>query len=177
MRVSCALDRVAVKVGQLDAGQRQDRHVAVGQKIDVARVVQDAGHVGGDKRLAFAHADDHRRANARGDNLVRLGGRKHAQRKGAGEALHRAAHGLFQRNRLARCFRVFLHLLNQVGNDLRVGLGDKLVALRDEFALQVEIILHNAVVDHHDAAGAVAVRMRILLRGRPCVAQRVWPMP
>jgi len=37
---------------------------------------------------------------------------------------------------------------------LGVGLGDKLVALRGEFALQVKIILNNAVVDDDDAACA-----------------------
>ena len=68
-----ALDRIAVKVGQLDAGQREDRHIAIGQKVDIARVVQHAGHVGGDKGLAFAHADHHRRTEARGNDLVRFG--------------------------------------------------------------------------------------------------------
>ena len=96
-----ALDGLAVKVGQLHAGQRQNRHVPIGQKINVARVMQNAGHVGGHKRLALAHADHHRRTEARDHNLVRLGGRQHAQRKGSGEPLHGAPHGHFQRNRLA----------------------------------------------------------------------------
>ena len=84
-----ALDGLAVKVGELDACRRQDGHVAVGQEVDVARVVQNAGHVGGDKALAFAHADNDRRAEPRGNNLVGLGGRQHAQRKRAREPLDR----------------------------------------------------------------------------------------
>ena len=50
-------------------------------------------------------------------------------------------------------------------DDFGVGFGDKLVALRGELALQVEIIFDNAVVNYDDAAGAVAVRMRVLFSG------------
>ena len=61
--------------------------------------------------------------------------------------------------------RVLLHLLDEVGDDLGVGFGDELVALRGEFALQIEIVLDDAVVDDDDAAGAVAMGMGILFRG------------
>ncbi len=66
---------------------------------------------------------------------------------------------------VAGSFRVGLHLLDEVGDDLGVGFGDKLVALGGEFALQVEVILHDAVVDDDDAAGAVAMGMGILFSG------------
>ena len=52
-----------------------------------------------------------------------------------------------------------------MGDDLGIGLGDKLVALCGEFALQVEIILNNAVVNDDDAARAIAMRMGVLFRG------------
>ena len=55
-----------------------------------------------------------------------------------------------------------------MGDDLGVGFGDKLVALRGELALQLEIIFDNAVMDDDDAAGAVAVRVRVLF-GRAAV--------
>ena len=89
MRVQLALDGVAVEVGELDAGWRQDRDVAIGEKVDVARVVQNSRHVAGDKRLAFADADDDRRSEARGDNLVGLGCRQNAESKGARQPLDR----------------------------------------------------------------------------------------
>ena len=165
MRVMVALDGVAVEVGELDAGQGEDGHVAVGEEVDVARVVQNAGNVGGDEGLALADADDDGRAEARDDDLVRLGGREHAQRKGSGEALDGAADGNFERNRLPGGFGVLLHLFDEVGDDLGVGLGDELVALRSEFALQLEIIFDNAVVDDDDAAGAVAMGMGVLFGG------------
>ena len=71
-----ALDGVAVEVGELDAGRGEDGHVAVGEEVDVARVVQNARDVGGDEGLAFANADDDRRAEARGDDFVGLGRRR-----------------------------------------------------------------------------------------------------
>ena len=64
---------------------------------------------------------------------------------------------------------VGLHLaLDQVRDDLGVGLGDELVPLALELVLQIEVVLDDAVVDDDDLAGAVAVRMGVLL-GRPAV--------
>ena len=73
----------------------------------------------------------------------------------------RAADGVLQ--------AVVAHLaLDQVRDDLGVGLGLELVSLRLQLVLQLEIVLDDAVVDDDDAAGAVAVRVRVLL-GRPAV--------
>ena len=60
---------------------------------------------------------------------------------------------------------VVLDLLDEVGDDLGVGFGDELVALGGEFALQIEVVLDDAVVDDDDAAGAVAMRMGVLFSG------------
>ena len=59
-------------------------------------------------------------------------------------------------------------LLDQVRDDLGVGLGDELVPLALQLALQLEVVLDDAVVHDDDAAGAVAVRVGVLL-GRPAV--------
>ena len=61
-----------------------------------------------------------------------------------------------------------LDLLNQVGNDLGIGFGDEFVALCGKFTLEVQVVLHNAVVDNDDAAGAVAMGVRVLFC-RPAV--------
>ena len=62
-----------------------------------------------------------------------------------------------------------LHLaLDQVRDDLGVGLGDEHVALPLQLVLQLEVVLDDAVVDDDDLAGAVAVRVRVLL-GRASV--------
>jgi hypothetical protein len=55
-----------------------------------------------------------------------------------------------------------------VRDDLGVGLGDEPVPFLLELRLQIQVVLDDPVVDDHDPAGAVAVRVRILL-GRPAV--------
>ena len=49
-----------------------------------------------------------------------------------------------------------------------VGFGDERVAELLQLALQVEVVLDDAVVHDDDLAGAVLVRMRVLF-GRPAV--------
>src|SRR5437763_1442976 len=52
-------------------------------------------------------------------------------------------------------FRVLLHLLDQMSNDLGIRFRDELVAFGGEVTLQVEVVFHDAVVSHHNADGAV----------------------
>ena len=58
-------------------------------------------------------------------------------------------------------------LLHQVRDHFGVGLGDELVAFELELVLELQIILDDAVVHHHDVAGAIAMRMRVLFGGTP----------
>ena len=91
-----ALNGAAIEVGERDAGWSEDGHVAIGEEVDVACVVKNAGDVGGNEGLAFADADDDGRAEARGDDFVRFGGRENAEGECASEALYCAPHGFFQ---------------------------------------------------------------------------------
>ena len=77
-------DGLAVEVGELHAFRSDDREVAIAEEEQIARVVKDGGHVGGDKIFIFAKADDGGRTIARGDNLVRLVDGNHAEREYAG---------------------------------------------------------------------------------------------
>ena len=76
-----------------------------------------------------------------------------------------AAHSVFELDRLAGGFSVLLHLLDQVSNDLGVGLGNKFVPLRGELALQLQIIFNDAVVNDDDAARAVAMGVGVFFGG------------
>ena len=114
-----ALDGIAVEIGELDPFGRQDGDIAVGQEIELARVVQDSRHIRGDKVFAFPHADHDRGPVARGDDLVGLAGGDHADRVSAGQLAGRAAHRVLERHGLARLLRRAQLLLDQVGDDLR----------------------------------------------------------
>ena len=67
------------------------------------------------------------------------------------------AHGLFQ---------IALEvLLDQVRDDLGVGLGLENVAFVLQLLLERQIVFDDAVVHHHDVALAIAVRVRVLFGG------------
>ena len=104
-------------------------------------------------------------AEAGGYDLIRLGGGEDSESKSAGEPLDGTADGDFQGNGQAGCIGVKLHLLDELGDDLGVGFSDEFVTLGGEFALEFEVVFHDAVVDYDDAAGAIAVGVRVLFRG------------
>src|SRR5262249_35114398 len=56
-------------------------------------------------------------------------------------------------------------LLEQMRDDLGVGLRAEAVSLREEALLQAGVVLDDAVVDDDEAARAVGMRMRVGLRG------------
>ena len=103
---------------------------------------------------------------AGGYDLVRLIGGNHCQGKDSTHLEHRLANGFFQRN--LRAIAAGQVLLDEVGEDLGVGLGQELMALFAQLLFQAEVVLDDAVMHHHDAPGAIAMRMGILLR-RPAM--------
>ena len=147
----------------VDARARDDRHLLVAEEHHVAGVAEDGRNVGRDEELAVAEPDDDRRAVADRDDLLGIVGRDQHEREQAAHQQQRPADGVLE--------AVVLHLaLDEVRDDLGVGLGDELVSLPLQLLLQVEVVLDDAVVDDDDLAGAVAVRMGVLL-GRPAVGR------
>ena len=55
-------------------------------------------------------------------------------------------------------------LLHEVGDDFGVGFRLEDVSLRRQLPFQLEVVLDDAVVHHHDPAAAVPVRVGVLLR-------------
>jgi hypothetical protein len=82
-----AHDGLAVEVGELDAIGSDDGEIAIGQEEQVAGVIENGGHIGGDKIFVFSEADHGGRAIASGDNLVRFLDRYHRNRKDARQFL------------------------------------------------------------------------------------------
>ena len=123
---------------------------------------EDRGHVGRDVVLPLAQAD-HDPAGSRlgGDYRVGLPVRHHADCVGAAHFRERAAHGLGQAPRFGPV------VLDQVRQHLGVRLGLERVARRLKRLLERQVVLEDPVVDDHDRAGAVGVRVGVLLGGPP----------
>jgi len=64
-----------------------------------------------------------------------------------------------------------------VGDDLGIRLRDEAVARGGELALELHVVLDDAVVDDDDVAGAVARGMPVSLVGGALGTQAVGPMP
>ncbi len=152
-----AADGAAVEAGEVDAFGGEDGEVAVVQEEHVAGVAEDGGDVGGDEIFAFAEADDDGRAGAGGDDLVGVGGGDDGEGEDAGELEDGFADGVLE--------AAVEMLLDQVGDDFGVGLGDEVVAFELELVFEGEVVFDDAVVDDDDVAGAVAMGMGVLLRG------------
>ena len=87
-------DLLLQRVVDLDALARQHGDLAVFHVGDVARVLDDGRHVGGEEVAALAVAEQQRRVLARGDDAVRAVGAEHTEGVGTLDAAQHAAHGL-----------------------------------------------------------------------------------
>ena len=154
-------DRAPLVISELHAGSRDDRHLLVAEKHDVARVREDGWDVGRDEEFLLAEADDDRRTVADRDNLLGVFNRHQDDREHAAHVRQRSADRIVQ--------TVAMHLaLDEVGDDLGIRFRLERVSLLLELFLQLQIVLDDPVVNDDDLAGAVAVRMRVLL-GRTAV--------
>ncbi len=161
-----------IKVAERCARARHDHHLPIVEEHHLARMREDRGHVGGDKELAFPQPHDDRWTVSGGDDRVGVVGGDQDQCKEPAQLRQCAADGCSQPVALPLFF-------DQVSNDLGIGFCDEGVASRDQGPLQLEIVLDDAVVDHHNAAFAVLMGMGILFRRpamcRPaCVADAVF---
>ena len=141
-------------VVNLDVVGGDRRDVAVLEVDEPVGVLEDGGDVGADHVLAVAEADDDGAAAAGGDDGV-LALEEDGDGVGAldaGEGLGDAVDGA-------------AGLLEEVGEDLGVGLGAEAVASATELLSQGVVVLDAAVVDDGDAAGAVEVGVRVELGG------------
>ena len=145
---------------------RQHRHLAVLDHEHVAGVRQERGDIRGQQRLALSDPDDQRADAAHGHDPARFVRAHHHERVRAPGP----GHGLLHRGGQIAAVRV----LDQVRQHLGVRLGPKPVAARHQVVLQREKVLDDPVVNHHDTAAAVDVRVRVLVgrvsvRGPPGV--------
>src|SRR5262249_26116456 len=81
-----------------------------------------------------------------------------------GELLHGLAHCIFQAGPVAVAF-VKEILLDQMSDDLSIGLSGELVPFFNQLLFEREIVFDNPVLHNDDFAGSVAMRMSVFFRG------------
>src|SRR5258708_10297603 len=74
-----ATDGASLEIGKMHAVGSDYRQVAIGQKENIAGVMQDRGYVRGHEIFVIAEADYNWRAIARGDAFVWVVGRDYDQ--------------------------------------------------------------------------------------------------
>ena len=154
------LHRGAVELGDLDPAPRHHRHVLVLQHHHVAGVGQDGRDVGSQEGLVLAQAHHHAaRAELGRHQPIGHLAMEHDDRVGAAQLTERAAH------RLVELRSVLEMALDQMRDDLGIRLGREDVPLGLQALLDRQVVLDDAVVHHHEVAGAVGVRVRVLVGG------------
>jgi len=147
-----------------------DRHVALVDRDDLvvldaeggARLGQEGGNGRSDEVLVLAQADDQRALLARRHQGVRLLTMHGDERVVAPELPECLAHRVGQ--------VAVVVALDQVADDLGVGLGGEFVALRLQVPAQLRVVLDDPVEDDVDLVPAVPVGVGVLL-GDPAVGR------
>ena len=94
--LGCALHGMAVEIGDFDALLGDDGEVAVGEKEEIAGVIEESGNVAGHEVFVFAEADDYGRAVAGGDDFSWIVGGDNDEREDSRELFDGFADGLFE---------------------------------------------------------------------------------
>ena len=160
-------DLFAVDVVEGDGIGRQAGDLQVIDIIDGAGILEQGRHVGGDEVAVFGLAHDQRAVLAHGVDHAGAVGKQHAQRVGAAHVQHHAGDGL---ERVAGGLAGII-VVDQLGHDLGIGLGGKLVAAVHQAVFQLLEVFDDAVVYHGDlfvaAVVGVGVGHRRLAVGGP----------
>jgi len=161
-RIGLPFDRVGLPFG--DRPVDVDRHTVVGQVRqvtvleigDFTGVFEEGRYVTRDE-IAVRPVADHERAVLPSCHDTVVACCDDADSEAPLEPVHHLL------DRLAEV--VLQHLLDEVGDDLGIGLAREGVVL--EFLLEFEVVLDDAVVDDRDLASAIVVGMRIRIRRLP----------
>ena len=155
-----ALARLAGGVGDHDALGADRDDLAVLDLHHGPGLAQEGGDRRGEEGLPLADADHERAFLARGDERLRVLDVHRYERVVAADLAESGA----DRGRQV----AVVVALDQVGDDLGVGLGAELVTLGDQLAAELGVVLDDPVEHDVDVAVLVAVGVGVLL-GDPSV--------
>src|SRR5208337_5467157 len=113
------------------------------------RVPCQRGSIGGSEGFVFTYSQDNRTSSTRHNNLLPVGCVQHRQPECALDLQERLADGRLQ--------VPLVKALNQVGQNLRIGLRAEGVPRGREPLFEQQVILNDAVVRQVDLARAIDV--------------------
>ena len=134
------LQEFVVQVLDVIAGRVQHGHLVVVERDDLLGVRQEGVGVGSGEVFVFADADDDRAPAPDDHDLEVVVGVDGRDAEGPFQALDRFQQRLFQ--------VAVIIFLDQVGDHFAVGLGLEAVLFGEQFLLQLQVVLDDAVV--HD---------------------------
>src|SRR5918996_219582 len=153
------LDRYlgAVEVGHSDRVGANLDHTSFVDRKDATGSLEHRRDVRGEHVLALPETDDERGRHLHTDDDVGIVGRDDDERERPLELSYDLPHAVGKRTRT---------LLEHVRDDLRVGIRTHQMTALLEARTELGVVLDDAVVDHRDAAIAIGVRVRVLVRRR-----------
>ena len=154
-------DLLPVDIVEMHLSFREDGHLHVADVIDVARVLEDRGHVGGDVGPVRSLSHDQRAVLPRAVQAVRFIFEEDAEGVGSPDPEHRPGNGL------QRVVVPAVVVVHQLDRGLRVRLGMEAVARAHQLVLQLLVIFNDAVVHQRDLPVVRGVGMRVHLRRLP----------
>ena len=153
------LDGVAVGVGVGDALRRETGELAVFEHHDVARRIDHRDDVGGHVAAGLTLADDDGAILAGDGDHAGLVGTNRGEAVGTNHVRTRLAYGSEQIVRAGLAVAALVCLLNEVSEDLGVGVAREVMTARLELFTELGEVLDDTVVDNGDATIAARVRM------------------
>ena len=150
---------IAVGVEYADPLTVQHGDLLILKENDVPGVAQQSGNIRCDEALAVPRAHDQRTVVPGAVQVARFVVAENAQRIAALQHSHSPNEGALH--------VAVIQPVQQMGNDLRVGLTDELRARLFQMAAQRRVVFNDAVMYHGDAALHVRMRMGVQVAGFP----------
>ncbi len=122
-------------------------------------MAEDGGNVGREEEISLAQADHERTLALGPHDAARVPFPEDTDRVGSRDVVQCAAHGHLDVRFL------FEVLLDEVSDNLGVGLRAKTVSFLDEFLLERKVVLDDPVMDHDQIPAAIHVGVGVLLGG------------
>src|SRR5215469_339762 len=152
------VDRLTFEVAETNALWGQNSHLAITEKEDAARMLQNGRNIARHEEFTIAQTHHDWGPQPSGHDLVRIFCGNRHQSVGTCHRLDGLPNRFLE-------WRVLREFFDNVGDDFGVRLGDKFVAISEKLLFQLDVIFDDTVVHHNDLAGAVPVRMRVFLGG------------